>query len=437
MEIEIKDLGINGEGVGKVNSKVYFVDFALPNEIVDVEVYKEKNSFCNAKVNRIIKKCDDRVTPTCPYFGVCGGCDLEHLAYLKQEEYKKERVKRELDKYLLGAKVDNTVFDKPFGYRNKMVFDVSGYPIQIGMLKRNSHTTIEVDKCLLSCDKINDVLGISKEYFKKSNFRGYDRKTCKGDIKHLVIRACGNEILVTIVATKMLHLKDYFEYLNGEIKKAYNEIKIGLSIVISDSENEILSGQYKHLFGLEYLKICEFGIEYKINNLGFLQVNDVMKEKMYSRVLDEIGENGSVIDAYSGAGLMSAIVSKKAKNVVGIEVNKSASKSAENLAKDNNLNNVKYICEKVENVIGNVLDNMDDVTVILDPPRSGCDGSVCDKILENSSKINKIIYISCNPSTLRRDIERLSEKYRISKITPFDLFPNTKHIETLAILARK
>ncbi len=437
MEIEIKDLGINGEGVGKVNDKVCFVDFALPNEIVDIDIYKEKSKFCNAKVNRIIKKSPHRVEPKCPYFGVCGGCDLEHLDFCKQEEFKRERIIRELGTLGIECNVDKTVFDKPFGYRNKMVFDVSGHPIKIGMLKRNSHSAIEVGCCLLANDKINEVLKISKSYFGSSKFSGYDRISKNGDIKHLVVRSCGNGTLVTIVASKMLNLKEYFDYLKVQIKNAYKDMEIGVSIILSDSENDILSGQYKHLFGLEYLTLFEFGIEYKINNLGFLQVNDILKEKMYEKVLGEIDGNESVIDAYSGAGLMSAIVSQKAKNVVGIEVNKSASLSAQNLAKDNKINNIKFIYARVEDVIGNVLENVSGVTIILDPPRSGCEEIVCDKIMENSTKINKIIYISCNPSTLRRDIKRISDKYMISKVTPFDLFSNTKHIETFVVLTRK
>lgn len=436
MEIEIKDLGINGEGVGRMGDKVCFVDFALPSEVVDISVYKEKSKFFCAKVNKIIKKSGDRVEPKCPYFGICGGCDLQHLNAQKQEDFKKERINRELGELLFDCKVDDVICDKPFGYRNKMVFDVCGKPIKIGMLKRNSHSLVDIENCLLAKGAINDILNLSKNWFGASHFCGYDRKTRKGDIKHLVVRVYGEEALVTIVATKNLNLKGYFDYLTSGLKELYNDIKIGLSIVVSDSETDILSGQYKHLLGLEYLTIFEFGIKYKINNLGFLQVNDILKEKMYEKVLGEIDSSKSVIDAYSGAGLMSAIVSRKAKNVVGIEVNKSASLSAENLAKDNDIRNIKYICARVEDAIGKVLESINNAIVILDPPRSGCEEAVCKKILENCDKINKIIYISCNPSTLRRDLKILGEQYVLSNVTPFDLFSNTKHIETLAILTR-
>lgn len=433
MEIEIKDLGINGEGVGRIGDKVCFVDFSLPSEVLDISVCKEKSKFCYARVNKIISKSSDRVEPQCPYFGSCGGCDLQHIKTTYQEKFKKERVKRELGKLTNEDKIEDTVFGDGFGYRNKMAFCVTGNPIKIGMVDRYSFGAIEVEKCMLANEKINRVLALSSTYFASSNYSGFDTKKHIGDIKYLVIRSCGDEILITIVATRMLKLKEYFDYL----KASLDDINIGLSIVISDDGKDILGGKYFHLYGCKYLTLDEFGIKYKVNNLGFLQVNDKMKEKLYKRVLDEIDENSSVIDAYSGAGLMSAIVSRRAQSVVGIEINKSASLSAENLAQSNNLTNIRFICDTVESAIDNVLSDLDNITIILDPPRSGCEASVCKKLNDNSHKISKVIYISCNPSTLRRDMEILCEKYRIISLIPFDLFPNTKHIETLAIMERK
>ena len=212
--------------------------------------------------------------------------------------------------------------------------------------------------------------------------------------------------------------------------------KIGISLVISNNDNEIMTGQYIHIAGIECLEIEEFGIKYKVDNRGFVQVNNELKTALYNSVLDQIDEDDIVIDGYSGAGLMSAIIAKKCKQVIGIEINNSASNSAKQLAIRNNLNNMKCITDNINNCIGSVLNSLDKVVVVLDPARSGCDGAVLQSLIsqENLKKISKIIYISCNPSTLARDLGVLKEYYNIQSVTPWDMFPQTKHVETLVCL---
>lgn len=436
MEVKIIDLGINGEGVAKAQigdicDKVCFVNFALPNEIVDVDIIKNKSKYCVCKLNNVIKPSVDRVEPKCPYFTVCGGCDLQHLDLEKQREFKKEKVASALRKVIPSKDiVTDTQYGEEFGYRNKMVFAVreENGKTKIGMFEGNSHRINGVSRCLLTSDAINEIYNISREYIINSNYMGYNEKIGKGDIKYIVIRGYGDSYLVTIVATKKLKLDSYYDALKDKITN------IGLSILISNSEDEILSGKYYHLFGLEKLEIEEFGIKYSVDNLGFLQVNNQMKEKMYNRVLEELDGDTNIIDAYSGAGLLSAIVSKKAKSVVGIEINKSASQSATMLSEVNNIKNIKFINDDIVNAIDEVIDGMQNVSIILDPPRSGCDSRICNKLIDMYDKINKIIYISCNPATLARDLEILCSRFKVNSVTPYDLFPQTKHIETLVVL---
>lgn len=438
MEVFIKDLGINGEGVtrlesGELNNKVCFVDFALPQEKVDIDILNSKSKFCKGKLNKIIEKSTDRVEPKCPYFTVCGGCDLQHLDINKQREFKKEKVKTSLRKSIINIdSVSDTKYSQEWGYRNKMVFAVreENGKKMIGMVERNSHKIVEVSRCILTSETINSVYNITKDYILSSSLLAYNEKTKKGDIKYIVIREYATNILVTIVTTKNLDLKGLYDKLNS----TYN---VGISIVISDSTTEILSGKYKHLYGQEYLDISEYGIDYKLNNLGFLQVNNDMKKAMYDMVLSNIDSNSAVIDAYSGAGLLSAIIASKAKSVIGIEINTSASESAKNLAQVNKLKNIKFICDDVEKSLSNVVVGLNNITLVLDPPRSGCSRGVCETILDNSSSIDKIIYISCNPATLGRDLEILNDKFEVVRVIPYDLFPQTKHIETLVVLKRK
>jgi 23S rRNA (uracil1939-C5)-methyltransferase len=437
MKVVIDRLGMNGEGVarctdGKYKDKVCFVPLALPNEEVDVEIIEDKKKFSIARLGKIFTQSEHRVIPPCKYFGICGGCDIQHMDKHCQLDYKKSKVDDAITRIAgVNTTINPVVRLNDFSYRNKMVFPIINdeKTTKIGMFSAGSHSIVEIEKCMLCKDIINDVLSVTKEFLKSSTLIGYNFKCKKGDVKYLVVRVHNNSILVTIVATKKVDLFDYYNLLSEKFKN------IGLSLVISNSENDIMSGEYVYIAGLEALEIDEFGIKYYVDNRGFLQVNDDIKNKLYGQVLNEIYENDCVIDCYSGAGLLSAIISKKCSNVIGIEINKSASNSAKNLAKTNNLQNIQFINDDVKNCIENVLENNKNCVVVLDPPRSGCDKQILENIIKSSVK--KIIYISCNPSTLARDLAILKKNYNTTSVTPWDMFPNTKHVESLVVLERK
>ncbi len=438
MEVKISTLGINGEGVTRIPSgdgreKVCFVSYALPNEVVDITIVLERSKFSIGKLNKVISESVDRKTPRCPYFSICGGCDLQHYDSHKQRLFKKEKVSNALRKVVSIDKIRDTNYCNEYGYRNKMVFAFREEygSLKLGMFEGSSRRIVEIDKCILTSENINRVYAVSKEYFLKSKFTGYNDSTKSGDLKYLVIRDCNDSMLVSVVADKRLDLEDYYKVLSSNFNN------IGLSLIISDSDNEILSGKYIHLYGLESLSLNEFGVEYNLNNLGFLQVNTPMKERLYSRVLENIDSSSTVIDAYSGAGLLSAIISKKCNKVIGIEINASASNSAKELSKRNNIDNITFYTDDVASKLGLVLKGNEPRTIVLDPPRSGCEGKVIKTILEAKKSVEKVIYISCNPATLGRDLEILSQNFEVEMVEPFDLFPQTKHIETLVILKTK
>jgi 23S rRNA (uracil1939-C5)-methyltransferase len=249
-------------------------------------------------------------------------------------------------------------------------------------------------------------------------------------LKHLVIRSINDKSLITIVSSKKLDLQDYCDYITEKLKN------IGISQIIGDSDDEILSGKYTHLSGIDSIEIEEFGLKYTIDNRGFLQVNNEIKKEIYAQILEWIGSTDNVIDAYGGAGLLSGIISKKCKSVVGIEINKSASKSAQNMSKINGLHNTVFITDDVKNRISECLNQNIDSVLILDPARSGCEDVVLDKILE-SNLPKKIIYLSCNVATLARDLIKLKDYYSVASSIGYNMFPNTKHIETLVCLQRR
>lgn len=455
MELKIDRLGINGEGIaiidnGERENKVCFVDGALPNEIVDVTLTREKTNYCFAELDRIKESSLDRVEPKCPYFGICGGCDIQHMSKDLQLKLKKNTIKDTLKKLggIEDVLIDDVVRLNDYEYRNKMVFPYvqthMGESV-LGMFAKNSHNIVDIDGCKLASLGLNKFFQYSKDYLQKSNWHGYNFVDDSGDIKYLVARNNGGDILVSIVATHMLEgLEDYYKYLT----KYY--LHVGLSIIISEKKSkEILSGQYKHLYGEEYLTLEENGIKYQVDNRGFLQVNADAKRYLYDEVLSRIESGSNVIDAYSGAGLMSAIIAKKCKSVYAIEINKSASDSAMALAKSNGLTNMKCICGDVGQYLETCIKTFGDCTVVLDPARAGCDEEVLNILnkysgnLPNSSqslplcRVRKIIYVSCNIVTLSRDLRMLMKNYKIDSITPIDMFPQTSHCEVVVTLENK
>lgn len=435
MEIYIDRLNDDGEGVGKILSgdnsgKICFVSNALPSETVDIDIIESNKKFCRAKVNTISSPSINRVQPSCPYFLTCGGCDIQHMSSSLQNDFKINKIKNSFRRIAkLDVSVSNVVSSGNFNYRNKMVFPFSfeNGQVLLGMYKSNSHHFISIDKCFIANEDINKVLSISKNYFmdNKSLFV----KSEKSLLKYLVVRSVDNQILVTIVATNMLDLSSYYQVLSDNFNN------IGLSIIVSNNDKDILGGRYKYLFGLEKITLNEFGIKYSIDNRSFFQVNTEVKKMLYNAVLSQIDKNSFVVDGYSGAGLLTAIISKKCNYSVGVEINKSATKSAEELKELNDLNNVEYINADFKTVFEKYLKNREDMVILLDPPRDGCDKIIMEKLSNFNAK--KIIYISCNPDSLARDIAILGDSYEISSIIPFDMFPQTKHIETLVCLQRR
>lgn len=434
MKVTIEKFGINGEGVTHINNMdkvnyVGFIPFSLPGEEVDVDIV-DRGKYFDGVVKELLYESPDRVIPVCPYYYQCGGCDIQHMNNKAQLDFKRGKVVDAL-KYVGGIDccVSDVVRLNDWAYRNKMVWPYVKHNDDsiLGMFERSSHKVVGIDGCMLADLTLNHVYEITKDFLEGYKIPGYDFKRKEGVVKYVVARTYAGSTLVTIVATRTLDLEEYYAKLQKSFKN------IGLSIVISDSGNDILSGKYKHLYGIESLEIDEFGIKYKVDNRGFLQVNNDIKSVLYNLVLNQVSEGDIVLDAYSGAGLLSAIIAKKCKSVTAIEINKSAHNSAVQLAKDNNLSNINFINADVKSVIGQALVGCN--VVVLDPPRSGCHSEIINSINENVA--DKIVYVSCNPATLARDLKLLNDKYIITKVIPLDMFPQTKHVETLVVLEKK
>lgn len=396
--IEITSLDHNGKGIGKLNNKIVFVENALPTEIVDIRIIKEKKNFIEATINRIIKSSINRVDSPCQYFDKCGGCDLLHMKYEDMIKFKQTKIENIVNRYLdKEIKINNIIeSNNQFYYRNKVTFQVKE---NIGFYKNNTYNIIPIEKCLISNDLINECL----PYLKKLELKHINKIICKSSI---------NELMIIIESNK----KD----LNIECLK-----NIGTSIYIKHNN------QYNLIYGNKFITQEIGKYKYLVSPDSFFQINLDICFKLYTKIKEYVGKNNNILDLYCGTGSIGIFVSEN-NTVLGIEINESAIKDAKENAKINNIKNIDFICGESGKRINSIKFKPD--IIIVDPPRSGLTKETINNIFKLNPK--KLIYVSCDPMTLVRDLNLLNEKYEIIELTPFDMFPNTKHVECLVELRR-
>ena len=453
MQAEIFDYGMNGEGVAKIDGKIFLIDNALIGETVDIEIVEENSNYSLARAKNVLKPSNNRTNPPCPYFSECGGCDIQHLNYEEQLNFKQNLIKKTIKKICnLEVDVENTVAClTEFGYRNKISLNLNKN--KIGFYKRNSKEIININQCLIANENLNKILKIIKKYLKiEENITNFC-KNCEFLIKNIVIREINSQILIGFVCKEKIDLNAFWKFISGELKN--ENLQIGIYLIINTRKDSVvLSGEIFHIAGISAIKNSNFGLNYTLDLLGFHQTNLDIQDKLYNKVLDLIPNDSFVINGFSGQGLLSAILATKANFVVGIEINKNSHNSAENLKKLNKIDNLINIFGDFNKIfpifenfsknnnylnlimlqkIEKQLKNNSHKILILDPSKKGCG----KQILTQIKNINEIIYISCNPIALCKDLNILEERYSISKIIPFDMFPQTKNVETLVHLKLK
>lgn len=393
MIVKIDKLAHNFKGIAKVNDKVVFVEDVLPTEIVDVRIVKDKKHYSEGVSTNIIEKSSDRVDSICPYFKECGGCSTGYIKYDKALIYKKSIVKDIIKKYA-GYDVDPEIISnyQEYKYRNKVTLRVLNG--NLAYTKEGSNELININKCYLVNDNINNIISTLNNI----ELTG---------LSEVIIRGT-DDIMVILYGD-----------INGSI--VINELKDKVSsIVLND----------KVIYGKEYITINVSKYKYSIYPRSFFQVNTDMISKLYDKVLEYAGTSKTLTDLYCGAGTIGIYLAKNFDTVKGIEINKAAIDSANLNKKINNINNISFECKSA-----NEISNISSDVVVVDPPRSGLDKKTINTLLNSSSK--KIVYVSCDPITLARDLNILKERYELKDITLFDMFPNTRHIETVCNLDRK
>lgn len=416
MNIKIEKLNILGEGVANLGGKKYVVRQVLPNEIVDVNEVKTRGNFVGCKLNKVVTQSEKRVAPVCPYQNKCGGCDLMFTDEETALELKKEVIKE----YFAGiydGEITCHASREVLGYRNKVSFFVD--KTKIGLVEAESNTVTEVKSCLVAKKEINEVLNLARDYVKSN---------VDGNISHVVARKLDDGVQVSVVAKLVPKNIDLF---NKKLAEKFGE-SYSLYVNINKNKKQILGDSWEFVGGKEMLTSTCLGITAKVHSGAFMQINDGVKEDMYNFVSNLVkGEN--VVEGYSGAGVLSCIIAKNAKSVTSVEINKFAHMSALETAKENDIQNVKFILGDCAKVLPKL--NAKDVTFVVDPARAGVDNNTLDSIVK--SKAEKVIYISCNPYTLKQNIWYLKEYYAVTDYHIFDIFPQTSNVESVVILKRR
>jgi len=446
--VDIIDNGINGEGIAKIDGFTIFIQGAIKGEKVKIKILKVLTTKGYGKILDIIKKSDSRCIEDCNTYKRCGGCTLRHIKYGETLNIKKNIVKNTLKKQNLEyVKLNDCIgMENPFFYRNKLQYpfaiDTYGKAI-IGVFAERTHTVIETKKCMIQNELIQNIAKSICELVNKYNIQVYNEKTGKGSIRHIVIRigAKTAEVMVTLVINDDKE-KNYAKYeckLIEDIKNKYKEVKTIVKNINNKNTNVILGDKNEVLYGDGYIFDELLGYKFKISNMSFYQVNPVQTEKLYSKAIEyaDIKKDDIIFDLYCGIGTIGICASKNCKHLYGIETIKEAIDDAKENAKINKVDNSTFFVGNVEDVLPKFVkeNNIVPDVVFIDPPRKGCDKIVLDTILNVKPK--KVVYISCNPATLARDLKILENEYEIKEVTPVDMFSFTSHVEGVATLQLK
>ena len=442
--VDIVDIGQGGVGIGKFEGFTVFVDGGLVKDKIKVKITKSKKNYAVGDIVEIIEPSPYRVERKCSKeLKDCGGCQIQELDYQEQLNIKTNEVKQVISR--IGKLEDVVVhpalgMEEPFRYRNKAQFPiqkVDGSPV-IGFYKKKSHDIIPTDQCIIQHDVNDKIIKIIKTYIRAYKVSVYDEKTHTGVLRHLVTNVgfTTKEVMVVLVANgKKL---PYLNELASVLKENIPGFKTLVVNVNREKTNVILGNENRVIYGDGKINDNIGDLVFEISPLSFFQVNPLQTEVLYNKALEyaNLGENDTVFDIYCGIGTISLFLAQKAKKVYGIEIVEEAIKDAKRNAEINNLDNVEFYVGKAEEVVPKMYRQGKRANVVVvDPPRKGCDEKVLDTIV--SMEPDRVVYVSCNPSTLARDLNYLDERgYKCLEVQPVDMFPHSVHIENVALIVK-
>ena len=439
--VYIEDLTHDGNGVAKIDGYPLFIQGALPGETAEIHVMKTLKNYGFAKVVNILEKSPDRVEAPCVYFSQCGGCQLQHLSYEGQLKWKQNMVANVMKR--LG-KIDAPVLpvkgmEEPWHYRNKSQIPFAqneAGQMVAGFYKTKSHSIVDMERCLIQTGEADVVMADLKRELEILGVRPYDEKSHQGMLRHVVVRkgrATGEVMVVLVTKSKK------FPQASAAIEKIRALIPNVTSIVQNvngEKTNVIFGNDTFTLWGKDTIEDTIGNVRFEISARSFYQVNPVQTEVLYKQALDyaQLTGNERVIDAYCGIGSISLFLAQKAGHVMGVEIVEQAIEDAKRNAALNGFTNTYFEAGPAEEVIPRWYKEGKEADVlVVDPPRKGCDEALLSTIIEQKPK--RVVYVSCNPATLARDLRILEDGgYKTQEVQPVDMFPHTTHCEAVAWL---
>ena len=432
--VRIKRWGINGEGIGYVNKKPIFLMNALLDEVVEFDIVQEHDKYYVGKTTKVLQESPRRHHAVCPIWQECGGCSLMHVDYKGQVRMKEQILKEALKKY---ANFDGEILPlvknpEVLAYRNscKLPFSMVDEKIATGMYARNSNTFIPLERCYVHSKVLEKVRAEIVEIMNRYDAQSYNKKKTQG-FRSLVLKELDGKVQVVFV-TDLIKMddrivQDVMEL--DEVVSVWQNMKRD-----QESEVQVFGKTMKHVAGIEKMDVEMNGLMLHLLPRSFFQLNTKQAGQLYDLVKEWTPVSDTIVEAYSGIGAMSLLVADKAKKVIGIESIQDAVDNANENALLNHKENVEFVCGDAQVELKNVCENHVVDTLIVDPPRTGLSDEMKETILH--SNIQTIVYVSCNPSTLAKDLNVLADKYAIDQVQPFDMFSQTPHVETVVLMHR-
>lgn len=442
--VDIIDNGFEGEGIAKIDGFTIFIPNSIKGEKIKILIVKVLTSHAFGKIIEIIKPSEHRVEQDCSTYKRCGGCNLRHIDYEETLNIKQNAVQSLVNKTLNNRLEVKPTWGmgNPYHYRNKLQFpigtDKNGNPT-IGVFANRTHEIVPVEKCMIQNEKAEKVAKYVIDIIKKYKLSIYNEKAQNGLMRHVIVKIGfrTNEIMVILVING--DILPYAKDIAIDLQSSCNEIR---TVVVNSNKkntNVILGSKNTNILGDGYIEDILGDFYFKISPLSFYQVNPVQAEALYNMAIEaaEISKDDTVFDLYCGIGTISLFVAKYAKKVYGVEIVEQAIEDAKENAKMNNINNVEFIAGDTEKVLAELIEVQHIIpdVVIVDPPRRGLDKTSVNNILKILPK--KVVYISCNPASLVRDLHLFEDKYNIDMIQPVDMFPFTSHVECCSVLYLK
>jgi 23S rRNA (uracil1939-C5)-methyltransferase len=441
--VDITGMGYEGEGVGKVNNFTIFVQGALLGEKVKVKIVKAAKNYAHGKLMEVVEASGGRTEPLCPIYKRCGGCQTQHMSYEAQLQFKTQRVKEVMER--IGRLEDVIVhpiigMENPYRYRNKVQLPVGivNGEVKVGFYAPRSHDIIPMESCHIQDETADKVISLAKQWISEYNISVYNEAEDRGNLRHIMIRKGfkTGEVMVVLVTReeKLPYAKEFVELITNNI----DGIASIVQNINSQKTNKVLGLKNKTLWGRDTISDYIDKFKFSISPLSFFQVNPVQTEVLYGKTLEYAALSGeqTVFDAYCGTGTISLFISQKAKKVYGVEIVPEAIEDAIKNAEGNHVENVEFLVGESEKVIPELIEKgIKAEVVVVDPPRKGCERGLLEAIAKMQPE--RIVYVSCDPATLARDLGILKDLgFKTKEVQPVDMFPQTAHVESVALIER-